>query len=129
MRRSAGALATTGLIAAGILNAPRTLAQSSAFEVASVKPNRTATSIGNHFDPERMSWTGVPLRVLITSAYGLQSYQISGGPAWMESDRWDIDAKTESPTSRTQQLHRPRRRDRWKGVETPAMMDSPPSPG
>ena len=104
IRRSVGVLAIAGPIAVGMLSVPRILAQSPTFEVVSVKPNRTATSIGNHFDPGRMSWTGVPLHVLITSAYGLQSYQISGGPNWMETDRWDIDAKTESPANRTQQL-------------------------
>ena len=95
MRLTAGMLAVAAQIALAQLG---TVAKS-AFEVASVKPNSTATSIGNHFDRERMSWTGVPLRILITSAYGLQSYQVSGGPAWMESDRWDIDAKTEGPTT------------------------------
>jgi hypothetical protein len=46
--------------------------------VATVKANKSATAIWNHFDPERVHWTGVPLRVLITNEYRLQDYQIAG---------------------------------------------------
>jgi hypothetical protein len=45
-------------------------------EVATIKPNKSAGSIGNRFDPERMSWTGVKLGILIQEAYHVQSYQI-----------------------------------------------------
>jgi len=40
------------------------------------------------------------LRVLIFNAYGLQSYyQLIGGPDWMDTARWNIDAKAEgNPT-------------------------------
>ncbi len=70
------------------------------FEVASIRLNTsTNNAIGNHFDPERASWTNVPLRVLITNAYRIQRYQLFGGPGWLDTDRWDIDAKTEAPTS------------------------------
>lgn len=35
----------------------------------------------------------VPLNSLITWAYQIQNYQLSGGPKWVESDRWNIMAK------------------------------------
>jgi hypothetical protein len=64
-----------------------------AIEVATVKLNKTSEAIGNQFDPERMRWTGVQLKVLIEEAYRVQPYQIAGGPAWIDTDRWDIDVK------------------------------------
>jgi uncharacterized protein (TIGR03435 family) len=33
------------------------------------------------------------------TAYEVESYQISGGPAWMDSDRFDINAKAEGETA------------------------------
>jgi|HubBroStandDraft_4_1064222.scaffolds.fasta_scaffold107240_1 uncharacterized protein (TIGR03435 family) len=81
-----------------------TFAQTPSIEVATVKLNHSADAIGNRFDPDRMTWTGVPLGVLIQEAYGVQPYQVSGGPIWLGSDRWDINAKTDGPTSFTQKL-------------------------
>ncbi len=76
----------------------------SAFEVATVKPNKTSDAVSNHFDPERMSWSGVTLKDLIGNAYWFQSYQIVGGPAWLDSDRWEINAKTEGATTFKQKM-------------------------
>ena len=36
------------------------------------------------------------MKNLIENAYGVNSYQVSGGPAWLESQRWDIAAKSDS---------------------------------
>ena len=43
--------------------------------------------------PGRFIATNVSLRILIRNAYQLQDFQISGGPSWMTSDRFDINAK------------------------------------
>jgi uncharacterized protein (TIGR03435 family) len=72
--------------------------------VATVKANKSATAIWNHFDPERVHWTGVPLRVLITNEYGLQDYQIVGVPAWAASDRWDVEAKADAPSAPAEKI-------------------------
>ena len=37
--------------------------------------------------------TSVPLVALIGSAYGVPSDQIVGGPGWMRSERYDVDAR------------------------------------
>jgi uncharacterized protein (TIGR03435 family) len=65
------------------------------FEVASVKVNKVSppgmsirTLLGGRF-----SARNVPLNVLIRRAYGLQTYQIVGGPSWIVSDRFDIEAR------------------------------------
>jgi uncharacterized protein (TIGR03435 family) len=36
------------------------------------------------------------LQMLVTAAFGIEKYQLSGGPNWLTSDRFDIDAKMEA---------------------------------
>jgi hypothetical protein len=44
-------------------------------EVASVKPNRSVRNgIGNRFEPQRMRWTNVPLKVLIQESFKVRPY-------------------------------------------------------
>jgi len=66
-------------------------AQSPAFEVASVKVNR---SQGGRIrrDPGRLDITGMTLRAMVRYAYDVRDIQVSGGPAWLDSDYWDIAA-------------------------------------
>jgi bla regulator protein BlaR1 len=69
------------------------------FEVASVRPNRSGPSErGLAFQPSgRFMARNVPLRSLIATAYGdprpLPLYRILGGPSWIDSDGFDIEAK------------------------------------
>lgn len=76
------------------------LAQS--FEVASIKPNAAndhRVQIG--FQPGgRFVATGITVRLLIAQAFNIRDFQISGGPGWMASDRFDINAKAEAGTER-----------------------------
>ena len=39
--------------------------------------------------------TGVPLRAMITFAYDVRDFQISGGPGWMGTERFDVMARPE----------------------------------
>jgi uncharacterized protein (TIGR03435 family) len=68
---------------------------SAEFEVASVKP--TGDSIAEPYDvqvvPGRLRMRNAPLRGLIQLAYGVEGYQLSGGPSWLASERFDIEAK------------------------------------
>jgi len=42
--------------------------------------------------------TNIPLRVLISQAYGIQqASELIGGPAWIDTDRFDIVGKMERP--------------------------------
>jgi uncharacterized protein (TIGR03435 family) len=48
--------------------------------------------------------TNAPLRDLIRFAYGVQDIQISGGPDWMDSERYDVATKYTRPPSDYQQV-------------------------
>src|SRR4249919_2001597 len=74
--------------------APQAPAGAPAFEVASVKPNNSGDSrVMMQNQPGRYIATNVTLRLLIRNAYQLQDFQITGGPGWMASDHFDINAK------------------------------------
>jgi uncharacterized protein (TIGR03435 family) len=91
------------LLLAGMLVAPVVSAQAPtsgdghgpAFEVASVKPNKSGDVQALMFPQPggRFTATNVTLRSLIIGAYQLQDSQLSGGPDWLDRDRFDIAAK------------------------------------
>ncbi len=87
---AAGILTAAGLAA----QAPRDPAGTLAFEVASIKPNNSGDGrVMMQNQPGRYLATNVSLRLLIRNAYQLQDFQITGGPGWLGSDRFDINAK------------------------------------
>jgi uncharacterized protein (TIGR03435 family) len=71
------------------------------FEVASIKPSapaeggrmmvRMGTAPGG-----RWTASGVTVNMLIQQAYDVRSYQITGGPGWINTERYDIVAKAET---------------------------------
>jgi uncharacterized protein (TIGR03435 family) len=64
--------------------------------VASVK--RADAGFGGliRISPGNISVNGMPVRMLIRQAYGsLQDFQLIGGPPWITSDRFNIEAKPE----------------------------------
>jgi uncharacterized protein (TIGR03435 family) len=66
------------------------------FEVASVKPTKVSGSAYTFVRPGgRFTATNFPLKGLITRAYRLQGNQVEGGPSWVSSDGFDIEAKAE----------------------------------
>ena len=70
------------------------------FEVASIKANHSGRNgTGNHFTEQQATWTNTSLKAMITNVYRLKNYQLIGAPAWAETERWDIDAKTEAKTT------------------------------
>ena len=75
-------------------------AQPAHFDAASIKPGRGEGRAGNlQFTPGRIVGTNVSARQLLMEAYRLKSYQLSGGPAWLDSARFDIEGKAESPAT------------------------------
>jgi uncharacterized protein (TIGR03435 family) len=80
------------------------------FDAASIKPfsrggggRNGGTGVnppisgGLRFPPGRIvsAPAGVTARKLILEAYHLTAYQLAGGPGWLDSDRFDLEAKAE----------------------------------
>ena len=69
------------------------------FEVASIKPNPSRIGIRGHsFPGDRFEARNVPVRDLIMVAFGapgrlLPELLMSGGPSWIDEDRFDVTAK------------------------------------
>lgn len=108
----AGVAAVSGPIVVGLLTSPLIRAQStqtaaSKFEVAAIKRCEVGAQIrGPGPTPGRLSTPCVPLVSLMQSAYiafaggrpgphFLSSVKILGGPAWIHSDGYQIEAKAE----------------------------------
>jgi|SRR5579863_4060054 len=85
---------SVALFAAGVALA-QTPAAAPAFEVAVVKPfvlnASSISSMGMSIDAARVRFRGFPLQAVISKAYNVKPYQISG-PAWLASDTFEIDA-------------------------------------
>ena len=66
-----------------------------AFEVASVKPNASGNESMCFPVPAngRFAVENIPLNVLISFAYGVGGADISGGPAWIRAERYDVTAR------------------------------------
>src|SRR5258708_2896331 len=73
------------------------------FEVASIKPNHSHNGrvMINRPDAGRLVTENTPLRMLITFAYDIRDSQLTGGPGWLDTDRWDIVAKPETEVPAT----------------------------
>jgi len=89
------------------------LTQGPTFEVASVKPSAPIPPNGGVYfgparggpgtpDPGQITWTYATLRDLLMIAYDVKDYQISGGPKWLNSERYDIIAKVPAGTTQKQ---------------------------
>jgi uncharacterized protein (TIGR03435 family) len=77
--------------------------ETASFEVASIKPN--VSGAGNRTvrpSPGRLSIFNLTLKDLITFAYQVRDFQVSGGPGWINSDQYDIEAKAEGNPSQDQ---------------------------
>ena len=67
------------------------------FEVAVIRPDLSGAAAGtsfNVFEGGRVRIVNEPVKLLIRVAFQLQDAQIAGGPAWLDSDRYDLEAKT-----------------------------------
>ena len=77
------------------------------FEVASIKPSQPGGQGGGiRAMPGGQTYVAqnATLRLMIMLMYKMADRQVVGGPAWMNSDLWDVNAKAEHP-SNIDQLH------------------------
>jgi uncharacterized protein (TIGR03435 family) len=75
------------------------------FDAASVKASNAPaeTRAGRlQFTPGRVVGTNVSARELLLEAYRLKSYQLFGGPKWLDSTHFDIEAKADNPATENQ---------------------------
>src|ERR1700685_3548945 len=82
-----------------------------AFEVASIKPCKPGTPepgeermglVQFTYPGGRFNAKATSLKFLLEWAYGILPSQHSGGPSWMEDDRYDIVAKAEGNATSAQ---------------------------
>jgi uncharacterized protein (TIGR03435 family) len=87
------------------------------FEVASIKPDKSDDR-GGDMRPIAGGFSARNLSVgmFIQSAYNLKAWEILGGPDWLTTDRYDIEAKTEGNPSSQEKLDmlRPLLADRFQ---------------
>lgn len=75
------------------------------FEVASVKPSTSGEMGGVYTYPGgRVAFRGCTLQYLIEQAFYIQPFQISGGPGWMQNERYDIEAKPPASSKLSQSM-------------------------
>jgi uncharacterized protein (TIGR03435 family) len=76
------------------------------FEVASIKLNKSGDRriMISPARGGRFTATNIPMQFFITQAYSIKDFQLSGAPAWLMSERYDIEAKAEGNPSMSEML-------------------------
>jgi len=104
---AAGLAAVAVPIFFGLVNATPIRAQSQAgsaasgapgFEVASIKAHKSTGTMEMSrlfYTPSGLTATNVTLQTLIRDVYRVQESQISGAPNWLNSEKYDVDARME----------------------------------
>src|SRR5215813_7158753 len=98
--RSTMKIVFMSVVIAVALCMPLAHAQSSRpqFEVASIKPNNSGSSSSRSSTDGTSGYfraTNATLRSLILSGYRLFDFQLVGGPDWITTARFDIEAKVD----------------------------------
>jgi bla regulator protein BlaR1 len=100
-------------LVAGLMNSPRRQdvadVPSYHFEVSTIKPNNTRISRGfmPGFTADGYRADLVPLMLLIRQAYGVQGFQVAGGPEWINTGFYNVEAKMDGPTAEALSKLRP----------------------
>ena len=96
---------------AGIFaQAPPPVPAARSFEVASVKPSNPNAAGPLGAAPMvlpalgRLTAQNVTLRMLVMFAYDKQPFQLVGGPAWQNSNKFDIEARTQDVSTPLDQM-------------------------
>jgi bla regulator protein blaR1 len=100
-----GMMVMAGPIAVGFLHPLHSAPQLEhlAFAAASIKPNNSVSPNSNiRPEPGRLVVSNMPVKTLISWAYNVRDFQISGGPGWIDSTRYDIEGKADGKPSQDQ---------------------------
>jgi uncharacterized protein (TIGR03435 family) len=109
-----------GIIAGALLSVVlcvNAFTQDASFDVVSIKPSPPDSNMSRtSWDPGRLLASGVNLKQLIEWAYKVTDAQVAGGPGWMDSKFFDLEAKAEGRYDREQLLRmlQPALADRFK---------------
>jgi uncharacterized protein (TIGR03435 family) len=122
VQRAARVAATAGPVALAVFMGARLAAQiapppanAPSFEVASVKVNNTPGRRGGGGGPGRVNMVNMPVRTLIRQAYQIHESQVIGGPDWLDSMGFDINATTgDAPPDQRRLMMQTLLRDRFK---------------
>jgi uncharacterized protein (TIGR03435 family) len=102
------------------------------FEVASIKPSQPQSEdrqITGFITPGggRLNTIKTSVRMLITFAYNVKDYQLSGGPGWTNSETYDITAKAEGnpPPEQMRLMLQTLLKDRFRLVLQHGTKDAP----
>jgi hypothetical protein len=100
-RWTVAAILAVGSPLAYLAAAAQTTASGPAFEVADIQLNKSGSPQNDvEFLPGgRVSVRNATLRTLIIVAYNVRGNAVKGGPAWLDSDRFDIVAKANPKSS------------------------------
>jgi uncharacterized protein (TIGR03435 family) len=85
-----------------LATATAAFAQSPKFDVASLKPTQSpgpSSVVRPSPSGDRYVGTNASLRLMIQVAYRLKAEQVVGGPDWVATDTWDLNAKTDKPST------------------------------
>lgn len=94
------ALAAAGLMLGACPAFAQPAAPRPEFEVASIKLNKSAgPGLIRAVPGGRFIATNVPLQFVLTVAYRIKDFQLSGAPAWLMAERYDIETKAEGNPS------------------------------
>jgi len=97
MLKALRAIAVAAIISPAIITAAQN--QPLAFEVASVKPAASNQYVPAEVGPQ--AFRMVPsLADAILWAYEIHTYQLSGGPAWLHRDYYQIEARAQASATR-----------------------------
>jgi uncharacterized protein (TIGR03435 family) len=95
-------LSVASSVVAASAQAPTLEPQKPVFEVSTVKRNVSGEARGESvFQSDRYMARNVRVRDLIAEAYRVRTFQITGGPDWIGSDRFDVVAKAATPFALT----------------------------
>src|SRR5262245_37610112 len=97
-------LAIVVIVAAAIPLLPQVSSKDKpSFEVAAIKPNNSGdrSMMFRNNGGGRMTIVNATAKMLVQFAYRVRDFQVSGGPGWINSDHFDIEAKAENPGDMT----------------------------
>src|SRR5215471_14013926 len=102
------------LLVAGILSSLTLAGQNLRFDVASIKPHVRVAGAPVvpqtlRAEPTKLSYANASLMAVIQAAYGIPGegrpdYHLTGGPDWLTTVRFDIEAATDHAVSKDQMM-------------------------